>query len=129
MGITRKGQLIQEQILNQIETALYPLSSRQLALHLGYSWNTIQQHCLELLLKNKIQRIETPGAHLWILHGTYRKGTTPEEITERKTAIDKEIEKTIDELLVPLQKKKETATEKKKEIREEQNEEKEVMRQ
>ena len=127
MGITRKGQLIQEQILNQIETALYPLSSRQLALHLRYSWNTIQQHCLELLVKNKIERIKTPGAHLWILNGTYKKTTTPEDITERETAIDKEIEKTIDELLVPLNKKKET--EKKKEILEEQNEEKEVMRQ
>ena len=86
--ITRKGKLIQEQILDHIENATYPLSSRQLAVHLGYSWNTIQQHCLELLVRNKLQRFQTPGAHLWIAEGRYQKKKTVETIekqVEKKT--------------------------------------------
>ena len=97
MGITRKGTLIQKQILSQIETADYPLSSRQLALHLGYSWNTIQQHCLELLVRNKIERIKTPGAHLWIVSGSYKKKkpAAKKMFTQETFAqtIDSEIEK------------------------------------
>ncbi len=98
MGITRKGTLIQEHILRQIETADYPLSSRQLAIQLGYSWNTVQQHCLELLVRKKLQRMETPGAHLWVVDGSYtkKKATAQEKYME---VIDAEIEKVVDELL------------------------------
>ena len=89
--------------MSQVETADYPLSSRQLALQLNYSWNTIQQHCLELLVKNKIERIQTPGAHLWIVSGSYKNKKTKAE-SEKSTEIvdyeiDSEIEKTVEELL------------------------------
>lgn len=65
-GITRKGRIIQQRILDYVKRNNYPVSSRHLCLALGYSWNTVQNYCLELQLKNKIHRLETSGCHLWI---------------------------------------------------------------
>lgn len=64
-GIARKGRAIQEEILDCIEGEVYPLSTRQLSLKLGYSWNTIQNYCLELQLTGKIHRLELVSSHLW----------------------------------------------------------------
>jgi hypothetical protein len=85
--ITRKGRLIQKQILDYIDTTVYPVSTRQLALELKYSWNTVQRHCLELLSKHRIERFELPGSHLWIPIGKYGKKVSAISSTESNTSI------------------------------------------
>jgi predicted DNA-binding transcriptional regulator len=96
VGITRKGILIQEQILNLVEKRENPITSRQIAIELKYSWNTIQQHCLELLLQGKIQRIIVSNMHLW----------TRKVVSDKKYSLDildkaisKEIDKQIEQII------------------------------
>lgn len=71
--ITRKGRLVQEQILDSIIGEAYPISTRQICLKLGYSWHTIQQYCLELLVKKRINRLEVAGTHLWVPNNFLKK--------------------------------------------------------
>ena len=78
-GITRKGIKIRENILRCLSSENNPLSTHQLSVKLHYSWHSVQQRCLELLVQKKILAIETAGAHLWILKKT--AVTTDENIT------------------------------------------------
>jgi hypothetical protein len=118
-GITRKGRIVQEQILDCIEKAENPVSTRQLALQLGYSWHTVQQYCFELLLKKKIDRIPLAGSHVWIVKGRYTstplqnnsdkskylEGIPQQKEAEKKLvdAVDKALDEEIAELLQQLQ--------------------------
>jgi DNA-binding transcriptional regulator YhcF (GntR family) len=64
-GITSKGERIKNKILKCIEQENAPLSTRQIAIKIKYSWHTLQQRCLELEVKGKIQHIKIAGSHLW----------------------------------------------------------------
>ncbi len=58
---------------------------------------------MELLVKNKIQRLKTPGSHLWVCSGSYKKNVQSATVSPVETLLDREIdteiEKTVDELL------------------------------
>jgi len=85
--ITRKNKAVREQILNFIQTEEYPISTRQLTLKLSCSWHTVQQQCLELQIKGKIDRLEVTGSHLWTKKGSYTnflEKTTPHAVVETK---------------------------------------------
>lgn len=77
-GITRKSKASKKHILNLIQKVNYPLSTRQLTLEIGCSWNTIQNYCLELVLEKKIERLHTRGSHLWVPLDFMRKSPQKE---------------------------------------------------
>jgi hypothetical protein len=126
--ITRKGKVIQEHILEYIQSVEHAVSTRQIALKLEYSWITIQNHCLELTLSKKIDRLPFPGAHLWISQGKFAtpdkytptagtKSTTTHRASEAvenridRTVIeilDKEIEEQLEALEAEIRKEQET---------------------
>jgi DNA-binding transcriptional regulator YhcF (GntR family) len=139
--------LIQQQIVERIAAAELPLSTRQLAIDLGYSWNTIQRHCLELLFRSNIERLELAGSHLWMSIGSYKKETKEEETKEaivtpeiketRKGIIDKLLEKEIDQQVTVLLEKEiekeigiqeETRTKEREEKQRQEKEESKVVR-
>lgn len=59
-----------------------------------------------------MQRLKTPGSHLWIFLRSYRKSTDSIIVSQTEKLLDREIEKTVDELLEigNKEKKKETET-------------------
>jgi hypothetical protein len=70
----QKG-IIQAEILELLKESEVPLSTRQFVTKLGYSWNTIQRHCMELSLQQRVERLTIPSGNLWTSVGSFRKNT------------------------------------------------------
>ena len=88
--ITRKGVRVQELLLERIEKEDHLISTRQLALILNLSWHTVQQHCLSLQVKKKIDGFQIAGSYLWVQKGSFIAKKQEDE-TLLQTFLDTEI--------------------------------------
>lgn len=111
--ITRKGRVIQEQILECIEQEEAPISTRQLALKLGYAWHTLQQRCLELQIKGKISHVQIAGSHLWtkIQTTVFNNSEINTTLNSQLNAVLEQQIKKLTEELAQIKEKKDTHTE------------------
>ena len=107
--ITRKGVRVQELLLERIEKEDHLISTRQLALILNLSWHTVQQHCLSLQVKKKIDGFQIAGSYLWVQKGSFIAKKQEDE-TLLQTFLDTEIKKLKDEINILKQKKIESKT-------------------
>ncbi|MBI5001997.1 hypothetical protein HZC31_01280 [Candidatus Woesearchaeota archaeon] len=107
--ITRKGVRVQELLLERIKKEDHLISTRQLALILNLSWHTVQQHCLSLQVKKKIDGFQIAGSYLWIRKGSFIVKKQEDE-TLLQTFLDTEIKKLKDEINILKQKKIESKT-------------------
>lgn len=105
--ITKKGLIVQERILDVLK-AESPLSTRQIALKLRLSWHTVQQHCLHLLVKKKLEHFELVGSYIWLAkkEELVKTDATNQEIRELlQKQIDVEFQNTVDALLKQFKEK------------------------
>ncbi|MBI5072718.1 hypothetical protein HZA99_02780 [Candidatus Woesearchaeota archaeon] len=98
VGITRKGRVVQEQILVCIQRENSPLSTLQLSSKLGFAWHTIQHYCIELLFRKKIDRLEIAGRHIWVQSSSQSKNVQLPDILENNFAalLENHIEKRLE---------------------------------
>ncbi len=97
--------MLQGLLLGQLQKEVVPVSTRQLALKLGFSWHIVQEQCLELLIKKKIDRIETTASHLWTAVGRYSTKSLslsddPKSINILEKKLLAELEKSITKELI-----------------------------
>ena len=56
---------IGEQITKSLKSRDKPISTRELALQLGFNWNTIIRHCLKLQLEGKVEGMRLSNINFW----------------------------------------------------------------
>jgi len=65
---TRKAKLgkkIDLEILNALKNSKTSLSTRDLALKIDRAWHSVQNHCLKLQLKDKINGFTVTNINIW----------------------------------------------------------------
>lgn len=77
--ITKNGLIVQERILKLLKEER-PLSTRQISLKLQLSWHTVQQHCLYLFAKKKLEYLELASSYIWV---SREKKTADEQLLKQ----------------------------------------------
>lgn len=61
-----RGEAIEKKILETLNKSENPMSTRDIGIKIGLAWHSIQNHCLVLQLKGKINGFKVGNMNLWV---------------------------------------------------------------